>query len=445
MDYKNAGVDIEAGYKSVELMKKHVQATMRPEVLTNIGGFSGAFSMEKFKDMEKPTLVSGTDGVGTKLKLAFIMDKHDTIGIDCVAMCVNDIICCGAKPIAFLDYIAIGKNEPEKVANADMRPFTAMWLKILSIFENQDTTFLTKILVFVLGSLAVAILLTVLYFFCAKAILGIKKPKETEETLENARNLQERFENIQPYKADVLAEVRIHFLSFFLNFLVLGITQLQVEGVEKAFPLGFLYAVLTTIIFAILRAIFILFVKVCWKENSALKTELETELKNTVNYLSKKEKEASERHKAEEFAKEKKENLERAEAMYEAYIEEGSDDIHRLYEIAMLGHHDANLAYMEWCLPKTVSPEMTRVEQKKYLQSIYDALVVVGKYDQHSSITKFFYYSSMMGLGKIKDAKAAQKVLEELRCIKESGDLSEEHTEVCKDLIETLVRFINKY
>ena len=116
MDYKKAGVDIEAGYRSVELMKKHVQATMRPEVLTNLGGFSGAFSMEKFKDMEKPTLVSGTDGVGTKLKLAFIMDKHDTIGIDCVAMCVNDIACAGGEPLFFLDYIACGKNYPEKIA-----------------------------------------------------------------------------------------------------------------------------------------------------------------------------------------------------------------------------------------------------------------------------------------------------------------------------------------
>lgn len=116
MDYKHAGVDIEAGYKSVELMKKHVQETMRPEVLTNLGGFSGAFSMEKFKDMEKPTLVSGTDGVGTKLKLAFILDKHDTIGIDCVAMCVNDIACAGGEPLFFLDYIACGKNEPEKIA-----------------------------------------------------------------------------------------------------------------------------------------------------------------------------------------------------------------------------------------------------------------------------------------------------------------------------------------
>lgn len=116
MDYKNSGVDIEAGYKSVELMKKHVQQTMRPEVLTNLGGFSGAFSMEKFKDMEKPTLVSGTDGVGTKLKLAFIMDKHDTVGIDCVAMCVNDIACAGGEPLFFLDYIACGKNFPEKIA-----------------------------------------------------------------------------------------------------------------------------------------------------------------------------------------------------------------------------------------------------------------------------------------------------------------------------------------
>lgn len=116
MDYKNAGVDIEAGYKSVELMKKHIKETMRREVLTNIGGFSGAFSMEGFKNMEKPTLVSGTDGVGTKLKLAFELDKHDTVGIDCVAMCVNDIACAGAEPLFFLDYIACGKNVPEKIA-----------------------------------------------------------------------------------------------------------------------------------------------------------------------------------------------------------------------------------------------------------------------------------------------------------------------------------------
>ena len=116
MDYKKAGVDIEAGYQSVELMKKHVQATMRHQLWTNIGGFSGAFSLKKFKDMENPTLVSGTDGVGTKLKLAFIMDKHDTIGIDCVAMCVNDIACAGGEPLYFLDYIACGKNFPEKIA-----------------------------------------------------------------------------------------------------------------------------------------------------------------------------------------------------------------------------------------------------------------------------------------------------------------------------------------
>lgn len=116
MDYKNAGVDIEAGYKSVELMKKHIKETMRPEVLGGIGGFSGAFSMEAFKNMEEPTLVSGTDGVGTKLKLAFVMDKHDTIGIDCVAMCVNDIACAGGEPLFFLDYIACGKNYPEKIA-----------------------------------------------------------------------------------------------------------------------------------------------------------------------------------------------------------------------------------------------------------------------------------------------------------------------------------------
>ena len=117
MDYKKAGVDIEAGYKSVELMKKYVQGTMRPEVLTNLGGFSGAFSLKKFMTMENPTLVSGTDGVGTKLKVAFLMDKHDTVGIDCVAMCVNDIACAGGEPLFFLDYIACGKNLPEKIAS----------------------------------------------------------------------------------------------------------------------------------------------------------------------------------------------------------------------------------------------------------------------------------------------------------------------------------------
>ena len=117
MDYKKAGVDIEAGYRSVELMKQYVKRTMRPEALGGLGGFSGAFSMERFKEMEKPTLVSGTDGVGTKLKLAFVMDKHDTIGIDCVAMCVNDIACAGGEPLFFLDYIACGKNFPEKIAS----------------------------------------------------------------------------------------------------------------------------------------------------------------------------------------------------------------------------------------------------------------------------------------------------------------------------------------
>jgi len=116
MDYKNAGVDIEAGYRSVELMKEHIKGTMCPEVLGGIGGFSGAFSLKKIKEMENPTLVSGTDGVGTKIQLAYIMDKHDTVGIDCVAMCVNDVACAGGEPLFFLDYIACGKNYPEKIA-----------------------------------------------------------------------------------------------------------------------------------------------------------------------------------------------------------------------------------------------------------------------------------------------------------------------------------------
>jgi len=116
MDYKTSGVDIEAGYRSVELMKEHVKKTMRPEVLGGLGGFSGAFSLKKIQQMEEPVLLSGTDGCGTKVKLAFLMDRHDTIGIDAVAMCVNDIACAGGEPLFFLDYIACGKNYPEKIA-----------------------------------------------------------------------------------------------------------------------------------------------------------------------------------------------------------------------------------------------------------------------------------------------------------------------------------------
>ena len=116
MDYKSAGVDIVAGYESVELMKKFVKGTMRPEVLGGLGGFSGAFSLAQIKEMEEPVLLSGTDGVGTKIKLAFLLDKHDTVGIDCVAMCVNDVVCAGGEPLFFLDYIACGKNFPEKIA-----------------------------------------------------------------------------------------------------------------------------------------------------------------------------------------------------------------------------------------------------------------------------------------------------------------------------------------
>lgn len=117
MDYKKAGVDIEAGYRSVELMKEYVRETVRPEVLGGLGGFSGAFSLSAIKNMENPVLVSGTDGVGTKIKLAFVMNKHDTVGIDCVAMCVNDIVCAGGEPLFFLDYIACGRNYPEKIAS----------------------------------------------------------------------------------------------------------------------------------------------------------------------------------------------------------------------------------------------------------------------------------------------------------------------------------------
>lgn len=115
LDYKNAGVDVEAGYKAVKLMGEHVKSTFRPEVLTDIGGFGGLFTLGGLQ-MEEPVLISGTDGVGTKLRLAFVQDKHDTVGIDCVAICVNDIICNGAQPLFFLDYIACGKNVPERIA-----------------------------------------------------------------------------------------------------------------------------------------------------------------------------------------------------------------------------------------------------------------------------------------------------------------------------------------
>ena len=113
--YKDAGVDVERGYEAVKRMKQHVQRTFDENVLGGLGSFGGFYSIEN-EGLKKPVLVAGTDGVGTKLKLAFLMDKHDTVGIDCVAMCVNDIICCGAKPQFFLDYVAVGKNVPERVA-----------------------------------------------------------------------------------------------------------------------------------------------------------------------------------------------------------------------------------------------------------------------------------------------------------------------------------------
>jgi phosphoribosylformylglycinamidine cyclo-ligase len=115
--YKDAGVNVEAGYEAVKLMRQYVEKTTRPEVLSGIGGFGGLFSLKKIKEMDEPALVSGTDGVGTKLKIAFLMNRHDTVGIDCVAMCVNDVVCSGAEPLFFLDYIALGKNRPERVAD----------------------------------------------------------------------------------------------------------------------------------------------------------------------------------------------------------------------------------------------------------------------------------------------------------------------------------------
>lgn len=333
----------------------------------------------------------------------------------------------------------------KELAKADMWPLTDIWSKIVSLFENQDMPFLTKLLVIVLSSIAFAVLLTVLYFFCAKAILGTKKPKEAEETLGNAKDLLKHFENIKPtYESNTAGEVRIHFLCFFVSFLAIAVTQQQVKGPDKAYLVGFLCAILTTIAFAIFRAIFILIVKVCWKENVALESEIKTELQTTINYLNRKEKEKIEKLKSEQLEKEKKENLERAESLFEKFKEEESDDINELYKIAMLGHHDATLLLAEWCMAQAGSPELTRAEQKALFQMMYEALVMVGKYDEHSNITKFLYYSTLMGLGKIKNVRDAQEALNELRQIKRSGDLSEMHTELCTESIEALVKFINK-
>ena len=116
--YRAAGVDVTAGYRAVELMKRHVERTRVPGVVSGIGGFGGLFQPD-FSGMKNPVLVSGTDGVGTKLKIAFLMGRHDTVGIDCVAMCVNDVVCCGAKPLFFLDYLAVGKNHPEAIEKID--------------------------------------------------------------------------------------------------------------------------------------------------------------------------------------------------------------------------------------------------------------------------------------------------------------------------------------
>ena len=142
--YKAAGVDITAGYKAVELMKQHIAKTMTAGALSDIGGFGGLFELD-ITGMERPVLVSGTDGVGTKLKLAFIMDKHDTIGIDCVAMCVNDIICCGAKPLFFLDYIACGKNVPEKIAERALRKAVFSPERLLSAEKQRKCPVSTEL------------------------------------------------------------------------------------------------------------------------------------------------------------------------------------------------------------------------------------------------------------------------------------------------------------
>ncbi len=339
--------------------------------------------------------------------------------------------------------------QPEQAAKVDMWVLSDVWEKIFPLFETSNIPIWAVVLIIGFVSAFAAALVTLLFFFCGKALCGKKKLKETEETAENARALQQHFEEItktdyQTQHEEIGGKLKRCFFFFFVFFLTLTLMQEPVVVPDKIYPLGFLYAILSLIAFYIFRAVFILSVRVCWKKNDGLENEIKAELQTAIKLLERKEKEAAEQQKAEQLAKEKQENLERAEAMFKAFTEEQSNDMHRLYQIAKLGHHDANVLYIEWCLPKTVSPELTRDEQKRFLQMMYDALVVVGKYDKHSSITKFFYYSAMMGLGKVKDKKTAQEVLDELRYIKNSGDLSEEHTEVCTELIEQLVRFINK-
>ncbi len=336
--------------------------------------------------------------------------------------------------------------QPKQAAQVDMWVLSDMWEKIFPFFKTSDMPIWAVVLIIGFGSALVAALVTLLFFFSGKALCGKKKLKEIEETVENARALQQYFdENMQTDpQADMGKKLKRFIFFFFIFFLTLTLMQIQAVEPDKIYSMGFLYAVLSLIAFYIFRTAFILPVQVCWKKNDTLENEIKTELQTTIKYLERKEKEAAEKHKAEQLTKEKQENLERAEAMFKAFTEEQSNDMHQLYKIAKLGHHDATLKYIEWCLPKTVSPELTRVEQKRFLQMMYDALIVVGKYDEHSNVTKFFYYSAMMGLGKIKDKKTAQEALDELRCIKNSGDLSEEHTEVCTELIEALVKFINK-
>lgn len=338
--------------------------------------------------------------------------------------------------------------QPEQAAQVDMWVLSDMWEKIFPLFETSSMPIWAVVLIIGFGSALAAALVTLLFFFIGKALCGKKKLKETEESVENACLLQKRMDG-DKYSWDEQQEkigkmLKRFVFFFFIYFLTFTLMQQQVVEPDKIYLTGVLYAVLSLIAFYIFRAAFILSVQVCWKKNVRLENEIKKELQTTVKYLERKEKETAEKQKAEQLEKEKKENLERADAMFKIFEQEQSQDMHQLYQIAKLGHHDATLSLIEWCLPKTISPELTREEQKKFHKMMYDALVMVGKYGQHSSITKFFYYSTLMGLGKIKDKKTAQEALDELRFVKQSGDLSEEHTEVCTDLIEALVKFINK-
>ncbi len=346
---------------------------------------------------------------------------------------------------------------PEKAAKVDMWVLSDIWEKTFVFFQTLALPFWAVLLIIGFGSSAVAALVTVLYYFCAKAICFRKKPQETQETLENTRALRRQFEQVQDAYEKHEVKQAVNFLvCFWASLLLLTIPEEQAGEPDKMFLLGFLYTVLAFLAFIILRATFILLVQALWKENLVLEKEIETALKEKIKRLETRAKEAKEKREKEQrekkarekkaaFEKEKKENLARADALYKALLENPTDDIERLYEIAILGHHDAALLLAQVCMPQTTSSELTDEEQEVFLKLMYAALGAVGRYDQHCNLTKFFYYTTALRLGEITEIDQAKEVLNELREIKKSGDLPEVYVDVCTVAIEGLVEIINNH